>query len=136
MPEPSACEVAVVTKKLKRHRSPDIDQIPAELIKAGGRTIHSEIHKLINSIWNKEELPKEGKESIIVLIYKKVDITDCSNYRGISLLSPTYKILYKILLSRLTPLLRKLLVIINVDFDAVGHLLITFVKYLKKMRVQ
>jgi hypothetical protein len=44
-------------EKLKRHKSPGIDQIPAELIKARGRTIHCEIHTLINSIWNKEELP-------------------------------------------------------------------------------
>jgi len=48
----------------------------------------------------------------------------------------TYKILYKILLSRLTPVQQKLLVIINLDFDAAGHLLITSVKYLKKMGVQ
>jgi len=67
--EPSAFEVAMVIKNLKRHKSPDIDQIPAEMIKAGGRTIHPESHKLINSIWNKEELPMEGKESIIVLNY-------------------------------------------------------------------
>jgi len=37
------------------------------LIKAGGKTIRFEIHKFINSIWNKEELPEEWKESIIVL---------------------------------------------------------------------
>jgi hypothetical protein len=80
-----------------------IDQIPAELIKAGGRTIRFEIHKLINSIWNKEELPEQWKESIIVPIYKKGDLTDCSNYRRISLLSTTYKILSNILLLRLTP---------------------------------
>jgi len=33
-------------EKLKRHKSPGFDQIPAELIKAGETTIHSEIHKL------------------------------------------------------------------------------------------
>ena len=82
-------EVEMAIEKLKRHKSPGIDQIPAELIKAGGRTIRSEIHKLINSIWNKEELPEQWKESIIVPIYKKGDKTDCSNYRGISLLSTT-----------------------------------------------
>ena len=75
---------------------------PGELIKAGGRTIQSETLKLINSIWNKEELPEQWKESIIVHIYKKGDKTDHSNYQGISLLSPTYKILSNILLSRLT----------------------------------
>jgi sorting nexin-29 len=80
-----------------------IDQIPAELIKAGGRIIRSEIHKHIISIWNKEELPEEWKESVIVPIYKKGDKTDFSNYRGISLVSTTYKILSNILLSRLTP---------------------------------
>ena len=48
-------------------------------------------------------MPKEWKESIIVPIYKKGDKTDCSNYRGVSLLSTTYKILSNTLLSRLTP---------------------------------
>jgi hypothetical protein len=48
---------------------------PAELIKAGGRIIRSEIHKLIISIWNKEELFEEWKESVIVPIYKKGDKT-------------------------------------------------------------
>ena len=35
-----------------------------------------QIHKLIVSIWNKEELPEEWKESIIVPIHKKGDKTD------------------------------------------------------------
>ena len=71
-------------EKLKSHKSPGIDQIPAELIKEGGRTIHYQIHKLIVSILNKEELPEEWKESIIVPIHKKGDKADCNNYRGIS----------------------------------------------------
>ena len=70
------------------------------MIKAGGRTIRFEIHKHIISIWNKEELPDE-LESIIVPIYKKGDKTDRNNYRGISLLPTTYKVLSNILLSRL-----------------------------------
>jgi len=73
------------------------------LIKAGSGTNHCAIHKLIISIWNKEELPEEWKELIIVPLYKKGDKTDCNNYRGISLLPTTYKILSNILLSRLIP---------------------------------
>jgi hypothetical protein len=46
-------------EKLKRHKSPGIDQILTELIKAGGRTIHVEIHNLSNSIWNKEKLHEQ-----------------------------------------------------------------------------
>jgi len=63
----------LAVEKLKGHKSPGIDQIPREMIKAGGKTIHCEIHTLIISIWNKEELPEEWKESIIVPTYKKGD---------------------------------------------------------------
>jgi hypothetical protein len=87
VPEPSSSEVKIAIEKLKRYKSPGTDQIPAELIQTGGDTLRSEIHKLINCIWDKEELPEQWKESIIIPIYKKGDRTDCSNYRGISLLS-------------------------------------------------
>jgi hypothetical protein len=97
VPEPSVFEVQMAIEKLKRHKSPGIDQIPAELIKAGGRIIRCDIHKLVICVWNTKELPEEWKESIIVPIYKKGDKTDCSNYRGISLLSTTYKTLSSIL---------------------------------------
>jgi hypothetical protein len=57
--EPSATEVELAIDKLKSHKSPGIHQIPAELIKAGGRTMCLVIHKLITSIWKKEKLPEE-----------------------------------------------------------------------------
>jgi hypothetical protein len=62
---------------------PGSDEIPTELIQAGGEMLLSKIHKLINPIWNKEELPDLFKDSIIVPIHKKSDKTDSSNYRGI-----------------------------------------------------
>jgi len=101
--DPSASEFELAIDKLKSHKSPSIDQIPAELINDGGRTMCLEIHKLITSIWKKEKLPEEWKESITVPIHKKGDKTDCNNYRGISLLQTTYKILSNIMLSRLIP---------------------------------
>jgi hypothetical protein len=72
IPEPNLVEVEIATGKLKRHKSPGIDQIPAELIIARGKTLCSEIQRLICSIWNKEELPQQWKECIIVPIYKRV----------------------------------------------------------------
>jgi hypothetical protein len=56
---------------LKRYKSPGSDQILAELIQAGVEILQSEIHKLINSILNKKELPDQWKESIIVPIHKQ-----------------------------------------------------------------
>jgi len=79
------------------------------LIKAGGRTIYLEVHKLIISIWKKEKVPEQWKESIIVPIHMKGDKTDCKNYRGISLSPTTYKILSNILLSRLIPYAKEII---------------------------
>jgi len=70
--EPSAFEVELVIEKLKSHKSPDVDQILAELIKAGGKTVPCDIHTLIFAVWNKEVWPEEWKDSIIVPIYKKM----------------------------------------------------------------
>jgi hypothetical protein len=39
LPEPSVFEVEMAIEKLKRYKSPGIDQIPAEFIKAGGSTL-------------------------------------------------------------------------------------------------
>ena len=52
--EPSAFDVELAIEKLKGHKSPGIDQIPAELIKAGGRIFRRAIHTFIMSVWNKE----------------------------------------------------------------------------------
>jgi hypothetical protein len=71
VPEPSGSEGEDVIGKMKRYKSPGSDQIPAELIQAGGETLHSDIHKLIKLIWNKEELPQQWKESIVMPIHKK-----------------------------------------------------------------
>jgi hypothetical protein len=94
---------------------PGSDHIPAELIQAGGEILRSEIHKFISSIWNKEELPDQWKDS--------GDETDCRNYRGISLLSTSYKIVSNILLSRLSPYIDE---ITCVGFDVTNQLLIRF----------
>jgi len=75
VPEPHPFEVKMALENLKRHKSPGIDQFPAEMIKAGGRTIRFEICKLIISIWNKEGLPEEWKESIIIPNSNKCDKT-------------------------------------------------------------
>ncbi|PNF38760.1 hypothetical protein B7P43_G14059 [Cryptotermes secundus] len=66
VPDPSPFEVESAIAKLKLYKSPGSDQIPAELVQAGGEILRSKIHKLITSIWHKDKLPDQWKESIIV----------------------------------------------------------------------
>jgi hypothetical protein len=107
-------------------------QVLIKLRQAGGNTLRSEIHKLISSIWNEEELPQQWKETIIVPTYEMDDIPDCSYYKRISLLPSAYKILSNILVSRLTPHVEEVIR----DYECViAQLLIrhsTFVRYWRK----
>jgi hypothetical protein len=80
IPKHSSFEGQFATEKLKSHKLPGTDQIPAEFIQVGGNTFHFEIHDLINSIWNKEKLPQQWKQSTVVFVYKKGHKTGCSNY--------------------------------------------------------
>jgi hypothetical protein len=75
-PSPYEVEVEIAVAKLEKYKLTGINQIPTELIQAGGETLHSEIHKLIGSVWRKEELPWQRKESVTVPVYKKGNKTD------------------------------------------------------------
>jgi hypothetical protein len=50
VPDPSPFEVEIAIENLKKYKLPGSDQILAELIQTEGEKLHSEIHKLINSI--------------------------------------------------------------------------------------
>jgi hypothetical protein len=68
--EPSPFDVEISIEKLRRYKSPGIDQILVVPIQARRNILCYEIHKLINSIRKKEELPHQWKESVIVLADK------------------------------------------------------------------
>jgi hypothetical protein len=59
VPEPSFIEVEIAIAKWKSHKSRGTDQIPTEMIKAGGEMLFFQIHRLICSIWNKKESPQQ-----------------------------------------------------------------------------
>jgi hypothetical protein len=62
VPGPSRLEFEIAIAKFRKYKSTVSDQIPAELIEAGGEMLLFAIHKLINSAWNREELPDQWKE--------------------------------------------------------------------------
>ena len=46
VPQPNAFGVDMATEEVKRYKSPVTDQVPPELIKAGGKTVHSEFRNI------------------------------------------------------------------------------------------
>nr|KAG5701806.1 hypothetical protein BaRGS_000796 [Batillaria attramentaria] len=90
-----------VTKKLAGKFQQTDKPIPAEAIKADTETAVNMLHSLFSKIWEKEEVPAQWKEGIVIKLPKKGDLRDCSNYRGIMLLSVPGKVLNRILLERM-----------------------------------
>ena len=58
-------------------------------------------YNLVIRIWTEGEVPKDLRDAKIVTIFKKGDVSDCGNFRGIALLSITGKVIAKVILSRL-----------------------------------
>jgi hypothetical protein len=71
LPERSAFEDEIAIKKLKRHKSRGIVQILAELIKAGGRKVCSEIHNFL-ILFGKKYCLRSGRSRSLYLSIRRV----------------------------------------------------------------
>ena len=98
-------EVEKAIASLKDKKSPGVDGIPAEVIKAGGEKLTKTIHGLCNKIWHEEQWPEEWTKSLLITIPKKGGRMECSNYRTIALISHLSKVLLTVILERLKPVL-------------------------------
>jgi hypothetical protein len=78
---------------LKINKAPGEDNITAELIKNTSHELKKRLHALMCKIWTDEKMPDNWKIGLIVPLFKKGDKMECENYRGITLLNVTYKIL-------------------------------------------
>ena len=98
---PSKAEIRKAILMLKNGKAAGPDEIPAEAIKADLETATDMLHNLFGKIWEKEEVPAQWKEGIVIKLPKKGDLRDCNNYRGIMLLSVPSKVLNRVLLERM-----------------------------------
>ena len=99
--KPSKTEIKKAIMTLRSGKAAGPDEIPAEAIKADIETAVQMLYSLFSKIWEEEEVPAQWKEGIIIKLPKKGDLRDCSNYRGIMLLSTPGKVLNRILLERM-----------------------------------
>ena len=98
---PSKEEIMKAIKNLKDRKATGPDNIPAEAIKADKDISTELLYNLLGKIWEREEIPVEWKEGHLIKLPKKGDMHECTNYRGIMLLSVPGKILNRIILDRL-----------------------------------
>ena len=88
-------------QKMKDGKSPGVDNVTADEMKAAGSMRVDMWLKLCEKVWEREEIPEDWSKSVIVPIYKKKDKTVCDNYRGICLLCHAEKLFASIILQRI-----------------------------------
>jgi len=96
-------EVEAAVRSLKKGKSAGADNVPAELVQAGGEAVIGALLTICNKIWQTGEWPTPWTQSLIITLPKKGNLQQCQNYRTISLISHPSKVMLKILLNRLKP---------------------------------
>ena len=96
-------EIEKAVKSLKKRKSTGNDNIPGELVQAGGEKVIEILTLICNRIWTTGIWPKAWTQSLIITIPKKGNLKLCNNYRTISLISHPSKVLLNVILSRLRP---------------------------------
>ena len=90
-------------KALKMGKSAGVDNIPAELVQAGGEAMFDILTAICNKIWKTGEWPTKWTQSLVITLPKKGNLQLCQNYRTIRLISHPSKVMLKIILNRLQP---------------------------------
>ena len=92
-------EVEAAVKALNMGKSAGVNNIPAELVQAGGEAMIDILTAICNKIWK----TGEWTQSLVITLPKKGNLQLCQNYKTISLISHPSKVMLKIILNRLQP---------------------------------
>ena len=109
-------ELRKVIFSLNNNKSPGIDCITSEILKSAYDLISPFLLTPYNRMFNSGEYPHTWGQGIISPIFKKGDVNEASNYRGITLISILAKVYSQLLLNRLTAWSEKYETISNNQF--------------------
>ena len=104
---PSNREIVEAIKIMKNGKAAGSDIIPAEVLKTDPYSTADILLPLFQDIWQKEKFPKEWKEGIVIKVPKKGDLSQCRNWRGVTLLVVISKIFNKVILERIKDVLER-----------------------------
>ena len=76
------------------------DGIPVELFQILKDDAVKVLHSICQQIWKTQQWPQDCKRSVFILIPKKGNAKECSNYHTITLISHASKVMLKILQAR------------------------------------
>lgn len=80
-------EVSSAIKSLKAGKVVGVDDIRPEMLKALKNSGIRWLIRIYSAVWKTGKAPTDWQTDIIISTFKKSDQTECSNYRGITLLS-------------------------------------------------
>ena len=94
---------------MKKGKSAGVDNILAELVKAGGGDVISTVMAICNKIWQTGKWPTPWTQSLVITLPKKSNLQQCQNYQTISFISHSSKVMRKIILNNLKPQTEKII---------------------------
>ena len=97
---PTQPEIVRVIQSLKNGKAPGPDMLCHEVFKVDPAFSASVLHPLFKAIWISGTVSNDWKKGIIIKIPEKGALTDCNNWRDITLLSVPSKILGRIIYNR------------------------------------
>ncbi|CAI5469664.1 unnamed protein product [Closterium sp. Yama58-4] len=98
-------EVKQALKELANDKSPGWDGLPKELFQRHWELLREPVMKMIGEFTASGKLPDVANEAVTILLHKKGAGTDIKNYRLITLLSGVYKLLAKVVATRMKAVL-------------------------------
>ena len=94
-------EVEKATTEIRNKKATGNDDVPGDVFKLLGEAFLKIMTKLINTIYETGEWPKDFTEVTLIALKKKPQVTKCSDHRTISLIAHTAKRVAKILRRRI-----------------------------------
>lgn len=98
----SAEELRAALQSLESGKAPGIDGLPADFYKTFWLIIIEDLLSVLRDSPNKGELPLSCRRAVLTLLPKKGDLQEMKNWRPVALLCTDYKLLSKVLATRLS----------------------------------